>query len=257
MSIAQSLTGINPPWHFGKPLAGQCLDWLPSDEKGYYDENMKDPEFVKYIQEQGWDQPGAITYQFNSEGFRCEEFDAESDCLVALGCSFTIGIGLPIETVWPSLLGKKLNLKVYNLAWGGISADTCFRLAEYWIPKLKPKLVVMLAPPRNRIELITGNAIPPVKVFMPMNKNKFFNENDNFLKHWWLNDENGLINNKKNLLAIQQIALNYNAIFVSLNADEEMCRSREEVGYARDYMHAGPRGHELVSDKMLKEIAWP
>jgi lysophospholipase L1-like esterase len=244
-------------YHFGKSHAGQCLEWLPPDTQENFQRLMQDPKHQSYFSSLGWDQPRAITYQLNSEGFRCEEFDTESDCVVALGCSFTIGIGLPIDTVWSSLLGKKLNLKVYNLAWGGSSADTCYRLARHWVPKLKPKLIAMLTPPRDRIELIMGNTTFPVEVFMPMSKSKFFNENDMFFKHWWLNDENGQINSEKNLLAIQQLAANHNAKFVSLNVDEEMTRSREEVGYARDYMHAGPRGHELVAEKMLGILQWP
>jgi hypothetical protein len=32
-----------------------------------------------------------------------------------------------------------------------------------------------------------------------------------------------------------------------------MSRSREEVGYARDYMHSGPIAHKLIADKFVGE----
>lgn len=33
--------------------------------------------------------------------------------------------------------------------------------------------------------------------------------------------------------------------------------TEENLEYARDYLHAGPRGHTLVAEKMLKELTWP
>jgi hypothetical protein len=246
------------PWHFGTSLAGQQLDWMPTDTQEHFNQLIQDPAHREYFEKQGWTRSGAITYKINRNGFRSEEFESDVPCMLALGCSFTMGIGLPIDCLWPTLIGQQLNLKVYNLAWGGISADTCFRLARYWIPKLRPQLVCMLTPPRTRIELLMDQGCqPPAEVFLPMSESNYLSEdfiNDTFLKHWWLNDKNGLINNEKNTLAIQQLAINNLAKFASLKADEEMSKSREEVGYARDYMHAGPRGHELVAEKMLKRL---
>jgi hypothetical protein len=246
----------SPPWHPGLVYAKKTLEWLPTDTEENFKQLIQDPAHDEYFKQQGWTHPNAITYRINSQGFRCDEFETtHQPCMIALGCSFTVGIGLPVECIWPSLLGQKLNLKVYNLAWGGSSADTCFRLAQYWIPALQPKLVAMLAPPRTRIELLMDSKCqPPVEVFMPQSKSRYFNESDVFLKHWWLNDTNGQLNNEKNTLAIKQLTLSHGAKFVSLTADEEMSRSREEVGYARDYMHAGPVGHVLVANKMLKEL---
>jgi hypothetical protein len=243
------------PWHFGINSAGQQLDWVPTDTKESYERMIQDPVHRSYFEKQGWTDPGAITYKINKNGFRSDEFESGVPCMIALGCSFTMGIGLPIDCLWPTLIGQQLNLKVYNLAWGGISADTCFRLARYWIPKLQPQLVCMLSPPRTRIELLMDvGCQPPADVFMPVSESKHFNNHDIFLKHWWLNDENGQINNEKNMLAVQQLAINNLAKFVGLRADEEMSKSREEVGYARDYMHAGPRGQQLVAEKMLKRL---
>lgn len=246
------------PWHFGLKLAGKTVDWLAPDTKESFDIMMQDPAHREYFETQGWLQPGAISYVINKHGFRCEEFESGQPCMIALGCSYTMGIGLPVDCLWHTLLGQQLGLKVYNLSWGGISADTCFRLARYWIPVLKPKLVGMLAPPRTRIELLLDSGhYPPAEVFMPASQSQHYKETDVFLKHWWLNDQNGQINNEKNILAIQQLAMQHGAKFVSLYADEEMSKSREEVGYARDYMHAGPVGHRLVAEKMLRSISWP
>lgn len=257
MSITQGSDTIKQPWHFGQSVAGQTLDWLPSDEKKFFDENSKDTKFVEYIKQQGWDQPGAITYKINRHGFRCDEFDNVPN-IIALGCSFTMGTGLPIQDIWPSRLGKQLKLQVYNLGWGGSAADTCFRLAEYWVPVLKPKLVVMLAPPPARIELAVNNSSLPFEVFLPMSESFMFNANDMFLRNWFSMDENAEINNRKNKLAIQALCNNLNIKFLVYDVIKDLPHDRAVVQYARDRMHAGPRAHEILVEKILTDLkSWP
>jgi len=241
------------PWHCGFYNANSTLEWLPTDTKESFDRLIKDPAHYDYFKLQGWLEPMAITYQINSEGFRCDEFVKDEPCMIALGCSYTVGIGLPLKDLWATLVGKELGLKVYNLGWGGSSIDTCFRLARYWIPELKPQVVCMLAPPRSRIELMTLQD-PPAEVFMPMSYSGLFNNNDVFLKHWFGNDENHFINQEKNILAIGSIAQSNNARYAFLKADDEASCSRDIVGYARDYMHTGPVGHEQMAEKMLSKL---
>lgn len=248
---------IKKPWHFGVPYAGQTLQWMPADTKENFDCMMQDPVHREYFAKQGWIDPEAITYKINTQGFRCDEFKFDEPCMIALGCSFTMGIGLPVECLWPNLIGQQLGLKVYNLAWGGIGADTCFRLARYWIPELQPKLVAMLTPPKTRIELLLDKGCqPPAEVYMPASQSLHFSQHDVFLQHWWLNDDNGHLNNEKNTLAVQQLAMQHGAKFASLRADEEMSKSQQELGYARDHMHAGPCGQQMVAEKILKELLW-
>lgn len=245
------------PWHFGKSLAGQCLEWLPSDEKRFYDQNMKDPEFAKFIKEQGWDQPGAITYQLNRYGFRCDEFEQRPN-LVALGCSFTFGIGLPLKDTWPTLLAQQLNLQPYNLSWPGTGADTCFRIAEYWITALRPALVVMLAPPPARLELATTNPVLPFEVFLPMSESPMFSSKDIFLQNWFSVEENARINNHKNKLAIQALCNNLNIKFLAYDVIKDLSHDQEVVKYARDRMHAGPSAHKMFVEKIIEDLAsWP
>jgi hypothetical protein len=246
---------IHCPWHPGKQQAGQSLQWLPTDSKENYEKLIQDPVHQEYFARMGWDQPGAITYNINSDGFRSSEFDTLGDCMIALGCSYTVGIGLPINAVWPTLVGQQLNLAVANLAWGGNSADTCFRLAEYWIPVLKPKLVTMLAPPPARLELLVDQSVTagsmPVEVFSPGSQREHYT--DVFLKHWFLIEENHRINQVKNCLAIKHLCQEHNIPCVIEHATDYMNSSREEIGYARDYMHGGPIAHKRIAEKMLND----
>ena len=243
------------PWHFGTYHANTVQEWLPTDTKENFDRLMQDPAHQKYFGELGWDKPEAITYKINSEGFRCDEFDYETPCMISLGCSFTLGTGLPLDLIWPTLVGAATGLKVANLAWGGNSTDTCFRLAEYWIPKLYPKLVTMLAPPDNRFEiLLDANEYRlPADVIMPETDSSLFNQSDVFIKHWHLNDENSRLNQLKNCLAVRQLCAEHNIPCLIERAQDHMQYSREEIGYARDYMHGGPIIHKRIAEKMLND----
>lgn len=244
------ISAVTCPWHLGQQHSNRVYDWMHTDNETSYHRMIQDPAHLEYFERQGWLVPGAIQYQINSDGFRGQEFQPGG--VLALGCSFTFGSGLPQHTLWPNLVANSLNTHANNLAWPGTAADTAFRLAEYWIPKLLPTLVCFLSPPRSRIELITLNHDSPTEVYMPMNELSGVAQ-DTFLKTWFVVDENAQINQRKNCLAITALCNKYQIPCIIKHADQEMSRSREELEYARDYMHAGPRGHRLLAEKILNE----
>jgi len=238
-----------PPWHSNISLtAGKTYQWWPTDTEESFDRMMQDPVHRAYFQEKAWDKPDTISYKINSDGFRSEEFDPLADNLVALGCSFTMGIGLPYKDLWPTRLAQALNLRACNFGWGGASSDQCFRLADYWIPRLKPKLVVLLNPPRGRMEVVVNETTGETDTVMPMS-----NHLDVFVKKWLSVDANQRLNNRKNSLAIEAVCNQLSILFLSYEADVWMSRSREEAEYARDYMHAGPRGHATFTERILDD----
>lgn len=239
------------PWHWGQLYAGQTLEFLPSDSKENFEKLCADPQNQKYFMEQGWLEPGAIRYQINSQGFRCKDFDLQARNIVCLGCSFTIGIGLPLESTWPQLVANELEVQTCTLAWGGSSADTCFRWAEYWLPILKPCGVFVLLPPPHRFELLTNNSDLPADVFLPGNHSYSNSGFNRYLKHWFSVDENSRLNSKKNKLAIQQLSNDLNMPCFAYDVFDFMANSREVVGWARDMMHAGPLAHRQLANKII------
>ena len=109
--------------------------------------------------------PDDIEYKFNSYGTRSEEFEnIDTLRILNVGCSFTEGVGLPLEHIWCSILirlisetiGKELPL--FNLSVHGGSADLLTRLTYNVVRQgFKPDLVIMLLPSLLRNELvITG-----------------------------------------------------------------------------------------------------
>lgn len=247
-----------PPYHFGQSFAGQTLEWMPTDTPERFAELMQDPDHRRYFEELGWHRPGAITYEFNSQGFRCAEF-TDGPCLVTLGCSYTVGIGLPVDVIWPELLGAELGLRTVNLAWGGYSADTCFRLAEYWIPRLLPQVVVMMAPPRSRFEIVLDSA----QVDRHMADMAFdiitahqdgMVRDSPMARHWFGNAENHRLNNQRNRLAVERLCQQHDIVCVTDDIETWMSDSREKLGYARDRMHGGPPAHRNITEALVQRL---
>jgi len=243
-----------PPWHFGTKYANQTIPWLPTDTKECFRKNVKIREYRDYFEKKGWLKHDAITYRINSEGFRSEEFDPQLPSLVSLGCSYTVGLGLPEQSTWPYLVSQKLKLQNYNLAWGGASADTCFMLAQYWLPVLKPQLVIMAAPPKNRFDLILETEFLEHETYMPAHESGG-TETSDFIKHWFLNERNANLNNSRNKLAVEGLCARLGIHCLTYNVSDWFAKSREEVEYARDRMHAGPLGHQLFAEGILNDFA--
>jgi len=239
-----------PPYHDAQLWAGQSLEWMPTDSKAKYDENLRDPAFVAIADEKGWTKNPPMTYDINRQGFRGKNFDPSVKNIVTLGCSFTIGVGLRENETWPYILGEKLALPVHNIAYGGWSCDTLFRMSRYWIPELRPDLVVMLAPSSSRLELITSDT-------------EYFNysphddiSNNNYLKHWFANDLNSELNRIKNTMAIEMICKKLNIRFMSYLQDEEMTGRvpHDPTNVARDNMHCGTKTHNMFVEKILRDL---
>jgi hypothetical protein len=143
------------------------------DTEQLYHKNLRDnyEELEKY----GWIDR-TILYKFNSLGFRCEEF-TDDPSIMFLGCSHTQGIGLPIESIWPTIVSNELNLKCVNLGQAGCSSDTAFRLLHGYIDKINPKIVVYMDPPGMRFELFCHGVTIP---FAP----KFDGKHTDIYKLW-------------------------------------------------------------------------
>jgi hypothetical protein len=226
--------------------------WAPPDTEELWRHNMHDPVIRDYFESQGWHHERGIEYRLNHWGFRGDEFTATGTSLVVLGCSFTMGIGLREDQTWPWILADKLGAPCYNLAWGGGSADRCFRLAEFWLPKLQPKWCVMLSPPSRRLELLINDEQVKAESLGPTQSH------DRYTKIWMTVDENQRINLLKNQLAIKALADHLGIPIWIYSNDEITARSLHiplgHPGRARDLQHAGPDTQRSFAQHVAEDI---
>jgi len=224
-----------------KKYAGHTLDWLTMDTENLYKFNLKNR--YDELKANGWID-NSLTYKFNSAGFRCSEFTQDPSILF-LGCSFTLGTGVPVEQIWPELVAQQLNMQCANLGLGGSSSDTAFRLCQGWVDKIKPKIIVFALPPAERIELIVHRRAWFLSPAWDTHK-----QYSNYLKDWITDDDNANLNQLKNKLAIKLICQDRGIKYVEIDPHKIL---QQQSGYTfpmdfgRDLMHPGPIYHSNVS----------
>lgn len=233
-----------------KKHASQELSWLISDGRDLFEFNLKN----RYddLKRFGW-LDKKITYKFNSMGFRCEEFTDQPSAMF-LGCSMTVGIGLPVEETWPSIVSKSLNLQCANLGIGGSSPDTAFRMCLGYIDKIKPKVVVYNQPPPGRLEIINSEQEPSAVNLIV--KDLPVDYLDDYLKKYIIDISNFNVNYLKNYFAIKLLCEERNIKFVSFGNFKKrgigMPWNPDDL--ARDLIHPGTRQNRDFASYVLTHI---
>jgi hypothetical protein len=225
----------------------QTLSWLDTDSEKTFQANMQDPIRRQQIEKYNWHLPNCITYKFNSLGFRSEEFTGAAG-FIALGCSFTSGIGLPIDQIWPSIVSQQTGLQAFNLAQGDGSMDTCFRLLSGYIKELDPKFVMLLRPVSSRFEI--HNEAGPHNVLINVPR---YSE---MQKVWYADEQNQLVNFYKNTLAIQYLCQVNNVKLIIKDSKEDLSIDPSPDAYpaARDLLHNGHASHIYCAERFLKDL---
>lgn len=124
--------GIYPP--------GKTFEWLHGDTHSDYRKRGGHPVYGEHD----------VLYRFNALGYRCDEFDRDADIrIVAIGCSYVIGIGLAQEHLFHERFAARARAElsrsvvVWNLATSGASNDYISRLLLQALPLLDPHIVLV------------------------------------------------------------------------------------------------------------------
>jgi hypothetical protein len=89
--------------------------------------------------------PYNITYEFNSRGFRDNEWPTDlENAIWCLGDSTTVGIGAPITHSWPFQLSKTTDIATINLGIRAIDNYTISEIAREIILNIRPKNILIL-----------------------------------------------------------------------------------------------------------------
>jgi hypothetical protein len=92
--------------------------------------------------------PHAISYQYNSRGFRDQEWpDTLEELKTAIWCvgdSFTVGVGSPVEHTWPSMLQKQTGQRIINVSMDGASNNWISRQVKQIQHNIAPKNIVIM-----------------------------------------------------------------------------------------------------------------
>jgi len=218
------------------------VKWSGMDSSDRFEQHLKNPVHKQLLGDLGFLNPDCISYCYNSFGFRAEEFDKRPSG-IALGCSFTEGVGLPLEATWPMQLSKMLDQHIWNLGVGGGALDTCYNLLEHYINALNPKFVVVCTPPIDRFEFFENKN--PIRVLGSYNIPRLY---ESFFKEWFATEKNSETNHRKNILAMQQLCSQRSIPFYHLSAHNDF----DLDGKARDLAHPGVNANRKFSTKMYR-----
>ena len=257
----------------GFPYVLDDINFYPTDSKELYEKNLK--EKYSELEKNGWiplppdercvghrylynpKNPGIndwveLSYKINSHGFRCEEMPAEKKprSIIAIGCSNTFGVGMPVGQIWPTLVGNTLRQRPYNLGIPGGSLDSAFRVLLAWLPKIKPSHVFLLEPPGVRYETHTisfGVSQSSVHNTQPVAM-RFEHEDE-----WELHRE-------KTMRAIKSLCDQFDTPLISMQLDDSVgvgCATLlGSVDNARDLMHPGRNVNTYIAMSMLKKAGY-
>lgn len=117
---------VNQSWKFsGLDHINQCLD---------------KKHFLSY--------PHNITYNYNSRGFRDQEWpdsiEALRDSIWCIGDSFTMGLGCPVEHTWPYILSTSTDSRIINVSMDGASNEWIARITEQIVHSVNPSRIVIM-----------------------------------------------------------------------------------------------------------------
>lgn len=231
-------------YHKNIHYSNQTLYWSGSDTQELWKNHMNNSDTRKYLESMGWDNEYAIEYKFNSCGFRDDEFDQRPNC-IAIGCSFTEGVGLQQENIWPTKLTEFLGIHVWNLGVGAGAADTCFRILDHYVKLLNPQAVFLLVPPLMRVELHIKNEVVSyvaTDIGIPSE-----------IKQWFSYEANGITNRYKNILAMKQICADSG---IKLYIQDSTGNISIDNDVARDLMHFGKDTQKFIASNFYKEYIY-
>jgi hypothetical protein len=218
--------------------ANKSLNWLGMDSESSYQHHLETR--YKDLEKFGWID-NHFTYQFNSHGFRCKDLVSGPN-IMFLGCSQTVGVGIPVHHVWTELVSSNLKMNCANLGVGGSSVDTAFRMCHGYIDKLNPKIVVFMKNYDMRLEIFDETG--------PKNLGSWA-ENSQIYQRWATNNYNDYFQREKNTLAIRTMC---NTRKIKLIEVEVKDYNKMQIDFARDLAHFGTDTHRLISYSILSKI---
>jgi len=232
------------PYHMGQNFKKfGAPRWCGMDNEELFNKNMSDAAARKRMERLGWTDPETITYSFNHQGFRSEEFD-DRPAGVALGCSHTMGTGNRLEQTWPWVLAELQGMHVWNLGVGASGLDTNLRLLDHYIKVLRPRFVVHAVPSVGRFEFFADDKWLCV---VPAHRHAELEALRSYINEYYLYDENSEMNARRNLLAIQYLCLSRNIPYFALDVNQSMDTTDSS---ARDLSHPGPVQQRIFAEAM-------
>jgi len=85
-----------------------------------------------------------VIYKFNQMGYRDDEWPEDiSGNIWAVGDSFTVGLGQPLEETWSKIVEKQLDKRVINVSMNGASNSWIARRIQFILDNFNPAAILV------------------------------------------------------------------------------------------------------------------
>ena len=236
-------------YHNYSPHANLSMNWVGTDQP--HNQRAKlDTSFRSAWQESGWTDDTVIEYQFNSGGFRTDEFD-QSERIMILGSSPTVGVGLHRSQTWSELLSKKINMPIWNLATGTGCLDTMYRVLKNYLPQLNVTIVIEFGGEKDAFEIYYQNK------WHVVNSPTDYSNSDlqSTTNIWYTHLENQQTNQEKNTDAMRWICNQHRVPYYKFSGNDILLDPLvASTDWSRCGHHAGPKFHAAIADYINDHI---
>ena len=195
--------------------------------------------FTKHPNKTIWEHV-KVSYKFNEHGFRTYEFEDyyNKNVNIALGCSQTLGVGMPVNSIWPSLIEQSTNLPMLNFGIAGASTDTIARALTNISHLFKINNVYILWPEYARFELYCSEEILPIIA------------GHSKIEHVWnLETVQSYNRFKHNQIITKLLSEKYNFNIFESSVNEQ----HPQIDDARDSAHFGFETHKNIAQILLTQ----
>ena len=222
-----------------KDVSYPCvLDWAVSDTPQALDS-------MPLAHKQYWAKQH-ISYELNEYGFRCGELSGEEqpDSITFIGCSRTVGVGMPKSKTWTHQLSDQLGLKEINLGISAGSTDSAYRVYAAWQYVNRSPITCLLVPPPARIELVQQETFVPVGNWTESIPQDVLINN-------LLDPALNVVRTQRNIDAIKWIASQTNSKLLIIEhgwqriAEDTNSKQFDNIK-ARDGIHGGAKWHKHI-----------
>ena len=183
---------------------------------------------------------GPVLYDFNKLGYRHgSHLDYRGDEILAVGDSFTLGLGVNREHTWPEQLSQLLDYPVLNFSMNGASNDWIARKTELLLKYFRPRCVIVHYSFTHRRENTRTDWTDSERTLCePVNTDQQNIEN-------WQANRNRLIQACADIPLIHTAIVNWhpNAVPGVLVPSQ--------TDWARDRFHYGPNTHRQFATNLL------
>lgn len=195
--------------------------------------------------------PHEVLYQFNSRGFRDEEWpDNLNDCIWCIGDSFTVGLGSNYNHIWPKVLEKKIGIRCINISMDGASNEWISRKCLELLSEIKPKAIIAMWSFTNRREDPNLTLDDEDRRIWMNKKSTVELDNENFFYC-----RQRVVDSLGEVPYLDLIIPNHQLFNKLLSLDSMFLGSVQQLDYSRDRYHFDLLTSTEVAKKIIKNLS--